>query len=491
MTKLVVLGTASGVGKSTITTVLCNLFSKEGLNVYPFKAQNMSLNSTSTWFGEEIAYIQYIQCLAARVKTVTAHVNPVLLKPVSERVSEVIVLGRPRYLLDGSTYMSMMRARLWDVADTSLRLLSKVSDIVIVEGAGAGFEPNLYEQDLANRLPMTHRDSKCVIVADIYRGGAFTSALGTFLSLPETVRERVVGFIINRLCGDERILREAIRWLEAKTKKKVLGVVHLREEFNILPEDSLDIPLLAEKEPSSLIDVALISYPGVANFGEFHLLKLNPDVCLRLVRRASEIGEPDLIVLPGSRNVFRSLSYLKRMHIHEKLLKLAGSVPIVGICGGFQILSHLIEDPYGKEAGEPVRARGLGMIPARVVYRESKIVCRVKCKLLNRRDLLVGFEIHRGVPSFSRESPLFEVLEKNHEQCSALEGYQDDKNMLYATMIHEVISRPRFLNYILRGVGKRVSEIEPEDLLMSRIERASQLLKRYVDFDLLVRIASE
>ncbi len=492
MPKIVVLGTASGTGKSTLVTVFCYLFSKQGLRVYPYKAQNMSLNSTSTWFGEEIAYVQYVQCLASRRAEAIAHVNPVLLKPVSEHTCEVIILGRPRYLTRGLDYMNKLRARLWDVADFSLRVLSGVADIVVAEGAGAGFEPNLYDYDIANRLPLTHRDSKCVIVADIYRGGAFTSTLGLYISLPEKIRERVIGFIVNKFCGDERLLEKAILWLESKTKKKVLGVVPLREEFNILPEDSLDVPLLERVNVTARVDIAVVWYPGISNFGEIHLLKLNPDVAVRLVRRASELGEPDLIILPGSRNVVKSLSYLKQTGLLDRISRQAGSVPIVGICGGLEILSEEIIDPYGGEVGHPMRFRGLSLIPARVVFSKGKTICRVTCRLISQSSNLIGFEIHRGQPVFKKNMPLFEITRRNMQfQLQVPEGFQDEKAMYYATMIHEVISRPVFLNYVLRKINRKVAECEPETLLLQRLEKASQLLKRYVDFDFVMRAIGE
>jgi len=491
MSKLVVIGTSSGAGKSTIVTVLCHLFSRYGLKVCPYKAQNMSLNSTSTWLGEEIAYIQYVQCISANVEA-TAHVNPILLKPLAEHFCEVIVLGTSRWIVDGHRYMTTLRLKLWEIADYSLKLLAKMYDVVIVEGAGAGFEPNLYSYDLANRLPLTHRDSKCIIVVDIYRGGAFTSALGLYLSLPVKIRDKVIGFIINRFCGDERLLATAIRWIESRTGKRVLGVVPLRDEFDILPEDSLDIPSLAAEHTTAQVDVAVVWYPYMSNFGEIQLLKLNPHVNVRLVKRPSEIGEPDLLVLPGSRNVIKSLEYLSRTGLTQKLHRIVSSVPIVGVCGGLEILSDEIADPHGLETGLPVQVKGIGLIPAKIRFTRSKTVSRLVCRLVTDKSKLTGFEIRRGVPVFRRFSPLFEVVQKNKCQVyDVFEGYLDEDNMCYATMIHEVIARPRFLNYILRHVNRRVLDVEPEELLLEKVKRASQLLERYVDLDPILKVLGE
>ncbi len=454
MTCIAVLGTSSNCGKSTITALLCRLFYKKGLKVTPFKPQNMSLNSTSTWYGEEIAYIQYIQAKLCNVEA-TAHINPILIKPYGHKRSEIIVLGRPRFFTTPEKYYEIIVEKLRDVVELSYRTLSKNYDVIVMEGAGCAYEPNLEKVDIANlEIPRKFDDVKIILVADIYEGGAFTSLYGTYSLLPEKIRKKVIGFIINKFCGDIKILEPALKWLEEKTRKPVLIVLPLSETLNIFPEDSASLSEIYN--PYAKIDIAVIYYPYISNFGELALLAHHPEISIRFVRKPTELGEPDLVILPGCRNTFKALEHLKRTGLDVKLRKIAGSIPIIGICAGYQILSKKISDPTGLETGTPVHAKGLELINMEFIYTKEKIIARVKASSLVNNTEIEGFEIHRA-----REkhivSPLFKITCRNRAPTQCYEGYIDDKHKLLGTMIHESICD---INVIKLVIDKNISCVD-------------------------------
>ncbi len=478
MSKLVaILGTSSSAGKSTIVLVLARLLRKRGLKVAPFKPQNMSLNSTSTWNGEEIAYAQYIQCIACESEP-TALNNPVLLKPHTSKSSELIVLGKSIQLVQPGNYYNNITEKLREVIAYSLRKLLETNDVVIMEGAGAGFEPNLASRDIANIYPLLYCirnniDLKVIIVTDIYRGGAYTSLLGLYTSLPKSIQRHVVGFLINKFCGDEKILENANKWLRSRTGKEVLGVLEYRQDLDIMPEDSLNI----SPKYSGKIDIAIVAYPYMSNFNEFHMLRFIDDIAIRYVRTPHELGEPDIIILPGSRNVFESLKYLKNVELDRKLYKLAGSTLIVGICGGFQILSNRVSDPHGLEQGFPSHMAGLGLLDTEFVYGLRKTVSRtvaltIPSNIVEGDLTVLGYEIHRGIQLKFRK-PLFRIVQRNRENMkSELEGCVDEKNLVIGTSIHESLLNVKFLNNLLKNIGKKVPEVNVFDIYLEYCDKA-------------------
>ncbi len=465
MTCIAILGTSSNCGKSTVTSLLCRLAYRKGLKTTPFKPQNMSLNSTSTWYGEEIAYIQYIQAKICNIEP-TSHVNPILIKPYGNNRSEIIVWGRPRFFTTPSIYYSNIVEKLRDIVNTSYRILSKRYDIVIMEGAGCAYEPNLAHIDIANlEIPLRNDDVKIILVADIYEGGAFVSLYGTYILLPEKIRKKVIGFIINKFCGDIKILESALKWLEEKTKKPVISVLPLSENLNIFPEDSASLSKMYNKD--ARIDVAVIYYPYISNFGELALLANYPEISIRFVHKPTELGEPDLIVLPGCRNTFKALEYIKRLGIDKKLRKVAGSIPIVGICAGYQLLSKKISDPTGFETGAPAHAEGLGLINTEFTYSDHKTVARVRAiSLLDNNKEIEGFEIHRARP-LQENHPIFQVTRFNTERCNRYEGYYDEKMKIYGTMIHDALHNYTFISNI---VEKPITKISLYEVIRKKID---------------------
>ncbi|NPB00999.1 MAG: cobyric acid synthase [Crenarchaeota archaeon] len=476
MTCIAVLGTSSNCGKSTITALLCRLFHKNGLKVTPFKPQNMSLNSTSTWYGEEIAYIQYIQAKLCNVEA-TAHINPVLIKPYGYRKSEIIVLGRPRFFTTPEKYYSTIIEKLRDIVEISYKTLSRNYDIIVMEGAGCAYEPNLENVDIANlEIPRKFDDVKIILVADIYEGGAFTSLYGTYVLLPEKIRRKVIGFIINRFCGDIKILEPALRWIEERTGKPVITVLPLTEKLNIFPEDSASLSKIYNQD--ARIDIAVIYYPYISNFGELALLAHHPDISIRFVYKPAELGEPDLVILPGCRNTFKAIEHLRKTGLDKKLKRIVGSIPILGICAGFQILSKKISDPTGLETGTPTHVRGLELIDIEFTYSEKKIVSRVcaTSPLLDNEKIVEGFEIHRALQRQVR-NPMFEVLCRNKSKCHHYDGHVDEKNRIYGTFIHEAVCSIDLLEKI---ISRNLSSLSLLGVLTEKIDNIVSFLYNIV-----------
>ncbi len=447
MTCIAILGTSSNCGKSTIVTLLCRYLRNIGLNVTPFKPQNMSLNSTSTWYGEEIAYIQYIQSKVCNIKA-TSYINPILIKPYEYNRSEVIVLGEAKYFTKPEKYYQTIIEKLRDVVTLSYKILNRKFDIVVMEGAGCVYEPNLEDVDIANlEIIKKFEDVKIILVSDIYYGGSFTSLYGTYICLPEYVRRKVVGFIINKFCGDSKILEPALEWLKRKTGREVLSILPLSEDLNIFPEDSVSLSKIYN--PNAKIDIAIIYYPYISNFGEFSLLAHHPEISIRFVYKPSEIGEPDLLVLPGCRNTFKALEYLKKLEFDKKIKKIVGSIPIIGICAGYQILSKKISDPTGLETGTPTHAKGLSLLNLEFRYSSRKVVARVKAISSINNIEIEGFKIHRGMPIKNNEESLYMVVRENTEDVSYLEGSLNEKYKIYGTTIHETLLNLKLLSKII------------------------------------------
>ncbi len=477
MTCIAILGTSSNCGKSVITSLICRLLYKKGLRVTPFKPQNMSLNSTSTWYGEEIAYIQYIQAKICNVEA-TSHTNPILIKPYEVCRSEIIVLGRPRFFVEPSNYYANLIEKLRDIVQLSYRVLSGKYDVIVMEGAGCAYEPNLAHVDIANlEIPSKFDDVKIVLVADIYEGGAFASLYGTYTLLPKKVKDKVVGFIINKFCGDAKLLEPAIEWIEKKTGKKVLAILPLNEELNIFPEDSASLSKMYN--PTARIDVAVIYYPYISNFGEFALLAHHQEISIRFIHKPSELGEPDLIVLPGCRNTFKALEYMRKTGLDKKLKSIAGTVPIVGICAGYQILSKRVSDPVGVETGLPIHVKGLELLDVEFTYSKYKKVARVKAKYSEDSNIEVeGFEIHRGKAINNNDKHMYIIRIENTRKVERIEGSINEKLNIYGTHIHESLLSTELLSRI---VNRNIESKDMYKIMCSKLDRYLQYVQEIYD----------
>lgn len=398
---IMVQGTMSNAGKSLLVAGLCRIFHEDGYRVAPFKAQNMALNSFITDEGLEMGRAQVVQAEAAGIGP-DARMNPILLKPTTDVGSQLIVRGRAQGNMTAREYYRNKRALLPVVRETYESLAAEY-DIIVIEGAGSPAEVNLREDDLVNMGMAAIADAPVLLVGDIDRGGVFAQLLGTIELLEPEERARIRGLIINKFRGDKTILDPGLDILEARTGKAVLGVVPYLD-VALEDEDSLSTAL-EQRQAEGGIDIAVIRLPRISNFTDFTALATEPGVSVRYVSSVRELGEPDVLILPGTKSTIRDLDWLRSTGLEAKILqKQARGTLILGICGGFQILGTEVIDVEGVEGPVGARARGLGLLPLRTEFEAEKTRTQTRLVLDGLTDEFAvlngqrvdGYEIHMG-----------------------------------------------------------------------------------------------
>jgi adenosylcobyric acid synthase len=393
---LLVAGTASDAGKSVLAAGLCRWLARRGVRVAPFKAQNMSLNSFVTADGAEIGRAQAMQAAAAGLEP-DARMNPVLLKPGSDRRSQVVVLGSPVGEVDAVEYRQHA-ARLLDVALDSLAQLRREYDVVICEGAGSPAEINLRTTDIANMGLARAADLPVIVVGDIDRGGVFAALHGTLALLEPDDQAHICGFVINKFRGARELLEPGVRMLHELTGREVYGVVPWADGLWLDPEDSLALdagrgsPALPPVG-SDVLRVSVVRLPRISNFTDVDALALEPGVLVRFAGGPAELADADLVVLPGSRATVADLAWLRQGGMAEAIVgRAAKGLPVLGICGGYQMLSRQIDDEVESGAGQ---VAGLGLLPARVTFGPDKRLARPVGQAYGAP--VTGYEIHHGI----------------------------------------------------------------------------------------------
>ena len=413
--RLMVQGTMSGAGKSLLCAALCRIFRREGLRVAPFKSQNMSLNSYVTADGLEMGRAQAVQAEAAGIAP-DVRMNPVLLKPSSDAGSQVIVNGQARGHMGAADYFRYRKSLIPEIM-SAFESLSADYDLIILEGAGSPAEINLRRDDIVNMGLAERTDAPVILVGDIDRGGVFAQLYGTVELLTPSERRRVRGLVVNKFRGDLEILRPGLADLQTLTGVPVLGVVpYLRVDVD--DEDSLS-PALSRRVAEKPIDIAVIRFPRLSNFTDFSPPEQEPLLGVRYVDRPSRLGEPDMVILPGTKSTVADLLWARQNGLESAILKLAArGTPILGICGGYQMLGERIDDPSGAES--PIETvRGMGLLPCRTVFQSSKTVRRVKGVVTGGPldgAVLDGYEIHMGATE--GRGAAFCVLEDGREDGS-------------------------------------------------------------------------
>jgi adenosylcobyric acid synthase len=416
---LLVAGTTSDAGKSVLTAGLCRWLAREGVRVAPFKAQNMALNSTVTADGAEIGRAQAMQAAAARAEPEAA-MNPVLLKPGGDRHSQLVVLGRPVAEVDALSYRRH-KAGLADIAMDCLADLRRRFDVVICEGAGSPAEINLRDTDIANMGLARAADLPVVVVGDIDRGGVFAAMFGTIALLDAADQALIAGWVVNKFRGDPRLLAPGLRQLEALTGRPVYGVLPWTPNLWLDAEDSLDLasfpdpdpdpeqfaggngdrkgpeghPNLQHIVPREGLRVAVVRLPRLSNVTDIDALRAEPGVVVRLASRAEDLAGADLVILPGTRATVDDLGWLRRRGIDACLAeRAAAGLPVLGICGGFQMLGRRIDDDVESGAGT---VDGLGLLPVTTVFGREKVLERRSVTTAGGEPL-TGYEIRHGRP---------------------------------------------------------------------------------------------
>ncbi|MDP5184069.1 cobyric acid synthase [Blastococcus sp. BMG 814] len=480
---LLVAGTTSDAGKSVVTAGICRWLVREGVSVAPFKAQNMSNNSVVTPDGAEIGRAQVMQAAAARVEPEAA-MNPVLLKPGGENSSQVVVLGRPVADVTALSYRPMKAALLEQVLSSLAELRARF-DVVVCEGAGSPTEINLRADDIANMGLATAADLPVVVVGDIDRGGVFAALHGTVALMPPADQRLVAGFLVNKFRGDVRLLHPGLDQLTALTGRPALGVLPWVGGLEMDGEDSLDVPVAASGAPpvgDDVLRVSVARLPRLSNFTDLDALAAEPGVLVRYATRPEELADADLVVLPGSRATVADLSWLRATGLADAVLRRAAEgTPVLGVCGGHQMLARTITDEVESRAGT---VAGLGLLPADVRFAPEKTLARPVGSALG--ETVHGYEIHHGVVTVDWSSDAPPAL-------PFLDGAR--AGAVFGTTWHGALEndgfRRAFLTEVARITGRRfvpASATEFAAVREARLDRLGDLVAEHADTDALWRL---
>lgn len=495
-------GTASGVGKSLVTAAFCRIFKQDGYKVAPFKSQNMALNSFITREGMEMGRAQVTQAEAAGIEP-NVDMNPILLKPTTDKKCQVILGGKVFKNMDAQEYHEY-KPELMEFVKNTYDKLAKENDVVVIEGAGSPAEINLRESDLVNMGMAKMSDSPVVLIGDIDRGGVFASVAGTLLLLTEEEKKRVKGVIINKFRGDIKILEPGIKMLEDITKVPVLGVIPY-SDLQIEDEDSLADRFRIKKEQKGDLKVEVVYLPHVSNFTDFNVLETQEDVDLRFVMKGEAIKNPDLLIIPGTKNTIEDLIYLRESGLEEQIIRAhkRGTV-VVGICGGYQMLGQKIMDPQGIECGIEEIA-GMGLLNTETTFEGEKITTRVKSKISNNargylenlQGLEVeGYEIHMGRTKFLGDVDFLDAIEDRlGETVYEEEGAINEEGDIIGTYLHGIFDNIGFTRGFLNNIRKKkgLDEIKSEinsfeEFKNKEYDKLANIVRSHVDIDKIYEI---
>jgi len=500
-------GTGSSVGKSVINAGLCRIFLQDGLRVCPFKAQNMSLNSFVTSEGLEMGRAQVTQAAACRIAP-QADMNPVLIKPTSDVGSQIIVQGRPIGNRTARQYQNKeYKEKLFSKIKDSFQRLSKVHDLMVMEGAGSPAEVNLQKHDIVNMKMAQYANSPVILVGDIDKGGVFAALVGTLQLLGQKDQQRIKGFVINKFRGDKTLLKKGIDFLERKTKKPVLGVIPYFKDIRIAEEDSVVLETTAEPgkpgtKKTSTIDIAVIKLPHISNFTDFDALTNDPDVDLNYISHASRLNHPDVIIIPGTKNTIKDLLWLKQSGLASAILSamdyrtcLSGRQALtilIGICGGYQMLGRKIHDAHGIESRQK-EISGLGVLPITTFLEKSKALSQVRAEEISTGLEIFGYEIHHGrSQKLKNHHPVFRIISRYGKSVKDFDGTSALNGNIWGTYIHGVFDadnfRNSFLNRIRKEKGLLALDRQENFDLDKELDKLASLLRQNIDLKQLYKI---
>ncbi|MGE7273353.1 cobyric acid synthase [Brevibacillus panacihumi] len=483
---LMIQGTSSDAGKSAIATAFCRIFAQDGYKTAPFKSQNMALNSYVTLDGKEIGRAQGVQAEAAGI-VATTDMNPILIKPTRDAESQIVVNGEPYANMKALAYRSDFFDEGLRIIQESYQRLADSYERIVIEGAGSPAEVNLNDRELVNMRVARLTNAPVILVADIERGGVFASLVGTLQLLEPEDRKRVIGVIINRFRGDLSLLQPGLDWFESYTGVPVLGVVPFIPDLWIDAEDSLILHRYqGRQETAKELDIAVIRYPRIANFTDVDPFFVEPDCRVRYVSRPEELGEPDLIVLPGSKNTLEDLQFLRETGLAGRIMQLhrERACMLVGICGGYQMLGEWIHDPAGVES--PLQSlEGLGLIPmvTTLEQRKTTVLSRGTARFFGKQIELEGYEIHMGRSVFQQNDTAFIQLEKGTD------GYCDAQEKRIGTYFHGLFHNDEFRTLLLNKLraDKGLAPIHERPSFVALREQGYDLLadtvRRHVRLD--------
>ena len=496
MTKVIMVqGTASNVGKSFFVAALCRIFKQDGYKVAPFKSQNMALNSYITKEGLEMGRAQVMQAEAAKIEP-SVSMNPILLKPTSSSGSQVILHGEVIGDMKAKEYFANKTKLIPEIMKAYNKLADEY-DIIVIEGAGSPAEINLKQNDIVNMGMAKLVDSPVLLIGDIDRGGVFASLLGTLMLLEEDEKNRVKGMVINKFRGDIDILKPGLDMIEEKTNKTIIGVVP-HTNIDIDDEDSLSERLIDKKE-NGLIDIVIIKHPHISNFTDFNIFERYEQVSVRYVDKADKIKNPDMIILPGSKNTMADLKAMRQKGIEASILKYVDEGGIVfGICGGYQMMGKTLEDPHSVEEGG--KMKGMGLLDINTIFEKQKRRTRVKGKFGKVTGILgslsgsmyQGYEIHMGQTYRGENTLSLTVIqEENDNMITTNEGAQ--KVNAYGTYVHGIFDQENITEQIIKILLERKghsleTNIKKTDYKELQYDKLAETVRNNIDIQAIYRI---
>lgn len=488
---LMVVGATSDAGKSVTVAAICRILHRRGYLVAPFKSQNMSLNSKVTRNGSEIAMIQTLQSQAAGLKNPDHHMNPILLKPKGDDISQVVVCGKPfaDYRVK-EYYDEFVPGPGIQIVKEHVDFMRRRYDFVVMEGAGSPAEINIYDKDIANMKAAEMADAAVILVVNVEWGGSFAYALGTVELIPEKDRRRIKGIILNNVRGSTESIRQGAKKLEEMAGVPVIGVIpHV--EVSLPSEDSEALRGVGGKG-SGKYRIGVVRFPRIANFTDLDPLFME-DASVVYVQSPEDLDGVDAVILPGTKNTVADYRWMCAAGISEGLKALKGKVPILGICGGYQMMGSAMDDSVGMESGTAGVYEGLGFFDNRTVFSEYKKTVANREATLLRGDggEVTGYELHMGQTEVGEE-PLFRIERMFGDPWN--EGSVREGEMLFGTYLHGCFDLPAFRRYFLSFVGEGASVSGKEDeksykeLLEESLDALADAFEKGLDMDELMKI---
>lgn len=482
-------GTGSDVGKSIITSAFCRIFLQDGYHPAPFKAQNMSLNSYATADGLEIGRAQAVQAEAAGVACNT-DMNPLLLKPSSDKICQVVLNGKPIGNQGAYEYFKKEgRDELRQEVNTAFDRLAQSYNPIVLEGAGSISEVNLREVDLVNMPMAMYAKANVILVADIDRGGVFASIYGSIMLLTPEERKYVKGILINKFRGDIRLFESGIKIIEDLCKIPVVGVVPYYKDIYIEEEDSVALQTKNIEASHNKVNIAVVLLRHMSNFTDFNVLERDPRVHLYYTNNTDEVEKADIILIPGTKSTISDLYELRRNGVAQSILKAhKAGVAVIGICGGYQMMGEEICDPNQIESNIE-RLPGLGLLPVSTIIGGDKLTRQVHFSFLETLARCEGYEIHMGETTptnGAKPSPV------NRLQDGKADGYYIDEKC-FGTYIHGILDNQIVVDYILSAYSEKLSNtsFDYKAFKEQQYDKLADHVRKYVDMDLIYKIMNE
>ncbi|AKG53615.1 cobyric acid synthase [Dehalogenimonas sp. WBC-2] len=498
-TKVIMIqGTSSNVGKSVLVAALCRIFKQDGYKVAPFKSQNMALNAFVTPEGGEIGRAQAMQAEAAGIAP-SIHMNPVLLKPEANSRSQIILHGKVYNNTSAADYYQHTKFLL-DKVEESFNYLKERYDIIVIEGAGSPAEINLKSREIANMRMAKLAKSPVLLVGDIDRGGVYASFVGTLELLDDDEKKMIKGFIINKFRGDVSLIKDANDYLENRTQLPVLGVVPYYRDILLAQEDSVYLDERQDGVSEADLDIAIIRSPRISNYDDFDPLA-EDGARLRYITRPEELGNPDLIIIPGSKTTVPDLQAIRQSGVAAAVIKKAKmGTPVFGVCGGYQMLGKLIHDPYHMESDSDT-VDGLGLIDAETTFAREKATTQVKGVIVDDRgllsglkgEILSGYEIHMG-RTVSPHRP-FHINETQEGPADYADGSINENGTIIGSYIHGIFLSHGFRRGLLNNLRRRKGL--PERLYDAPLDKEkhydalADLVRKSLDIEAVYRILNQ